>query len=138
MTTIATDGHSMAADSLATSGDLTIGLDVVKIFRYAGAIYGACGLLDDLVKFKRLLEDGDVDIELSDVFSVIRLSDRGVHFTDKDLIWHKGAKLHAIGSGREIALGAMHAGATPTEALYIAKKLNINTGGKIRTLYLNE
>jgi len=44
----------------------------------------------------------------------------------------------AIGSGSEFALGAMHAGATPLEAIRIASKLDIYTGGPLDVLWVEQ
>lgn len=138
MTTIATDGNSIAADSLAVSGDLKNTAGFTKIWEFNGDYYGASGLLNDLVRFQEYQKDPEsTDItRLSDVFFGLKLTKKGVYFFDNELFMHKGAKLSAVGSGREIALGAMHAGASPREAVKIACKLNAFSGGSVRVLYL--
>lgn len=139
MTTIATDGVSIAGDSLATSGDLVAFRSVVKIWRFKDSLYGACGLSTDLLKFKEWQksdEDAEDTPTLSEGFSGIKLSRKGVWHFDNAFAPHKAPKLWATGSGRELALGALYAGATAHRAVSIAAKLNVNTGGPIRVLYL--
>lgn len=46
-------------------------------------------------------------------------------------------KFFAIGSGAPAALGAMHMGATAKEAVAVAKKIDIYTGGAIVAMKLN-
>jgi ATP-dependent protease HslVU (ClpYQ) peptidase subunit len=46
-------------------------------------------------------------------------------------------KFFAIGSGAGAALGAMHMGASAKEAVAVAKKIDIYTGGAIVTMKLN-
>jgi ATP-dependent protease HslVU (ClpYQ) peptidase subunit len=43
----------------------------------------------------------------------------------------------AIGSGSLLALGAMEAGVSPEQAVGIAAKRDIGTGGKITVLHLD-
>ena len=42
--------------------------------------------------------------------------------------------IYAIGSGNELALGALHAGAEPLEALEIAAKLSAYTSGPFHSI----
>lgn len=137
MTTIATDGVSIAGDSLAVSGDLVSSKGIRKIWRFAGDLYGGSGLLNDIVTFQKWQNEGsEGEIELSESFGAIKVTKRGVYFFDNALHYHKANKLWATGSGREIALGAMYAGASAHTAVRIASRLNVGTGGPIRVLYL--
>jgi ATP-dependent protease HslVU (ClpYQ) peptidase subunit len=47
-------------------------------------------------------------------------------------------KMYAMGTGGNWALGALHAGATVEEAMKIAIKLDINSGGKIQIIRRGE
>jgi hypothetical protein len=127
----------MAGDSLAVSGDLTAGALIKKVWRYNGNVYGMTGQLNDLEVIKQWQLGGcEGEPEFSDDFSAMMLTKKGIFFFDKTLQYHKGANLWALGNGRELALGAMYAGASPTQAVRIACKLNVNTGGPVRTLWL--
>jgi hypothetical protein len=58
----------------------------------------------------------------------------GIHYTDNSYVVYKiDAPFHAVGSGSELAIGAMSAGASAKEALKIASQYDIYTGGKLRT-----
>jgi ATP-dependent protease HslVU (ClpYQ) peptidase subunit len=46
----------------------------------------------------------------------------------------RGAKFWAIGSGAPYALAAMYAGASATEAVKIAAKIDTSTGLPVKTL----
>jgi ATP-dependent protease HslVU (ClpYQ) peptidase subunit len=46
--------------------------------------------------------------------------------------------MYAMGTGGNWALGALHAGATIEEAMKIAIKLDINSGGKIQIIRRGE
>lgn len=51
---------------------------------------------------------------------------------DKTRVYPIKAPYHALGSGRQIALGAMHAGAHPVDAVKAAMTHNDGTFGKVQ------
>ena len=54
---------------------------------------------------------------------------------DSPLSWVRiDAKFAAIGSGSQVAYGALHVGATPKEAVEAASKVDVYTGCGIKTL----
>lgn len=57
----------------------------------------------------------------------------GALATDNSVVLHHEPYV-AVGSGSDVALGALYAGATPKQAVEIAAKIDAGTGGKINTL----
>ena len=140
MTTIAWDGKTLAVDSMVTSGSTIISIDQEKLFidigRYkAVAISGSIVCMEALIEWICNGENGDPP-KVDDYDSLMCVDEDGRMLT----FWHDSSKkpqynsgITAGGNGHEIALGAMEAGATAVEAVEIACKLNIYTGGKVQS-----
>lgn len=136
MTTIATDGKSMAADGqVQDHTDTILAGDHRKVFKLNdGRIVGGAGNSFDVGSWIEWLEkgkEGPCPVQ-SNQFSAMILN------TDGSLLWvdHKGREAPtpvpcAIGSGSQFALGAMDAGASPTKAVAIARNRDLWTGGDI-------
>lgn len=136
MTTIATDGKTMAADGqVQDHTDTIVALDHRKVFKLAdGRIVGGAGNSFDVRSWIDWLEkgkEGECPVQ-SPQFSGLILN------TDGSAIWvdHKGREAPtpvpcAIGSGLQFALGAMDAGASPSKAVAIARNRDVWTGGDI-------
>jgi len=139
MTTIATDGNSIAADGRMVHRDLIISDDEWKLCDLPdGSIVGAAGDVDDIKAALRVLRENlyaDGAAPEGDRFTLLRLYPSGA-------IQHYAGSLNgdfidppaAAGSGAEIALGAMLAGKSPTRAVKIAATRDIYSGGTVRTL----
>lgn len=70
-------------------------------------------------------------------FRALRLSKEGLFLIDHSLVWVKvDAQFYAIGSGANLAIGALEMGASPTKAVEVAAKHDNYTGGLITTLEL--
>jgi ATP-dependent protease HslVU (ClpYQ) peptidase subunit len=138
MTTIATDGHTMAADGMTTSGGTIFGRNAVKVHQLSdGRLVGISGCAYYGPLFLEYLEGKSELPELGEDFEALVLDLDG---TCKSYD-HKARTLEeelptASGSGREIALGAMAVGATPEEAVKAACERDMATGGKITVLTL--
>lgn len=142
MTTIATDGKSMAGDGQVQDHcDMIVATDRHKVFRLSdGRIVGAAGNSADAHAWCKWLDnnkDGPCPIQSEQFAGLILQCDGSVLWVD-----HKGREELtptpcAIGSGQEIAIGAMDAGATPDQAVAIACKRDIYSGGTIRVEYLS-
>ena len=132
MTTVATDGRTMAGDSLTNAGGIVTRL-APKVHRLPdGRIFGCSGVTVDCLKFEAYLRDGGEQPKVGDEWSALVLNTDGtVDYYDEGFIPVRYLLPAAIGSGREIALGAMYAGATPTQAVEIAAKVDTCTGGPI-------
>lgn len=133
MTTIACDGLGMASDGrVCNSGSIIVAEEQPKIVALAsGGLVGFSGRSRDMETFRLWLENGG-DIPKLDDFSAIVLQPDGIgRFYDGNQHWTPCPFPTAIGTGAELALGAMEAGATPTEAVEIACQHDPFSGGKI-------
>lgn len=137
MTTIATDGKTMAADT-RLSGSYIEQFEAVKLFRIGGVVYGVAGedwshcmAYVDWVKGGR---SEDCKPTNASEFNALFVENGKVYLEGASLRPIENGSLNAIGSGKSFAMGAMLAGATPAQAVKIAMKLDPITGGKIRTM----
>jgi ATP-dependent protease HslVU (ClpYQ) peptidase subunit len=137
MTTIATDGHSMAGDTLTCASTIMV-RHAVKVFRCQnGQIFGCCGATTDAIKFQEYMLMGGEKPTLSEDFSALVLNvDGSVDWIDKEFVRVSTAVPNAIGSGGEIALGAMLAGQAPENAVRTAMIRDTNTGGDVTVEHL--
>lgn len=134
MTTICTDGHAMAGNGQVTGGSLIHMTDFVKVHRlpdgrivgYTGTPYDLqplCDFLNGTSDALDVNEDGFEALILHPDGNVESMNGKGRRFSQSGLA--------AVGSGAAVALGAMTAGASPVEAIEIARRLDAYTGGKI-------
>jgi hypothetical protein len=139
MTTVATDGKAMAADGMSgTETGRVLTLQRNKLTRLPdGSIFGAAGRNSDRQKVVTWLQEGEGDKlpRLSDEFAGLRLMPGGeVLYYDPDLLPTTIDAPAAIGSGGELAVGAMLAGAKPSRAVEIAILRDNLSGGQIVSL----
>jgi 20S proteasome alpha/beta subunit len=136
MTTIATDGKTIAADSYAT-GDYCIH-HVQKLFDVPGGILGVAGFIATAVEFVEWLkaENHEIDPPKMEGTSAIMLTHKGeVWFYDETHVPFKNmGPCAAIGSGAQAALAAMHLGYSPRDAVKVAALVDPCTGGTITSL----
>ena len=137
MTTIATDGKSVAADGLGTVNNLVVERAGEKVRKLRdGSLLGVAGDAFALDQIADWLEAGAVPADRPEGLKVDVLLIRpggsalmcgnSLRLTACDLPY-------AIGSGGDLAMGAMAAGKSPAEAVEIAARYDINTGGRVRT-----
>lgn len=138
MTTIAYRRGVVAADSMASSGDTKS--KTTKLFLLPKLIVGCCGHLGFGLIFVDWLRAGAREAKrpswkgtIADVsFSAIVLSRNGCVVWDEYLRpMPLEDEFTAIGSGADVALGAMHMGATAYQAVEAAIRFNAFTGGKV-------
>lgn len=145
MTTIAYRDGVLAADSMLTGYDADCG-SVTKIRRNRhGWIGGACGNAGSISLFMDwfLNTAARVDVKpppsvsdnAADGFVVVP-GDRVFFWSGAPALWPVIAPFHAIGSGMRFAMGAMAMGANAREAVEVARKFDVYTGGRIATLSL--
>lgn len=140
MTVVAYKNGVLAADTLVSDDTLVYG-HTIKIKRVRhGWLVGGCGNIATLQQFLQKWSAGvaipafDTD---DDSFSGVALNPRGYFLTyEKEGVIKLDLDIFAIGSGGQVALGAMHAGATAEEAVKVAIKLIGNCGGNVTTLKL--
>ncbi|MBW1784758.1 MAG: hypothetical protein JRL30_28940 [Deltaproteobacteria bacterium] len=131
MTTIAYKDGVMAGDRQQTCNGVIVGYRT-KIHKHEGCLIGCCGDVQDCVAFVEWFKKGcgEEKPQVSDHFTamVIYPDTKICMFGDKLFPHELGANSHAIGSGCEIAIGAMAVGANPIEALAVACKIDTGTG----------
>lgn len=135
MTTICTDGRTMAGDSACT-GHGTLHCEVKKLsLAKDGSVIGVCGTAFDIAEFVRWYDEGrEKEPILSEDFEALVLNPDGT-------IWcfnYKGrCFIHqapaAAGSGAKFAYGALEAGVSPEKAVEIACRRDIYSKGPIWT-----
>lgn len=137
MTTIATDGRTMAAESMVSAGGNVVAY-TAKVFKAAdGRIYATCGDSDAGQLFAKWI-DGKVEKpELGEDFSALILAlDGKVYWIGKNLEPVEYMVPTGIGSGGDLAIGAMLAGASPEQAVEIACQRDNGSGGPITSISL--
>lgn len=140
MTTIATDGRTLAADGQTTSpGDYIVTLKAEKVVRTgAGRIVACCGPCGDEELFIDWLENGGKKPKLGRGFAAIALAPgEHAHVYYGDCTRNRLRGPYAIGSGAQWALAAMDLGKTPQEAVAYACTRDIYSGGEIVALSLD-
>lgn len=145
MTTIATDGRTIAADGLACFGNEVVSATARKMAVRGGRIYalaGAGGMMNALIDWVETGASPNNMPPVSDKssgFAILVIgpdpSDR-VFYSDVCPYPQPVPPVFAFGSGADFALGAMHAGLSPEEAIgmVIRHRLNVHTGGEIQVI----
>lgn len=141
MTTIAYRDGIMAADSLATGGDVRRG-EVAKLDTLADGtilgLTGSSGLAPLVCAWLAAGAKWEDRPKLPDGLTIGGLLVRpgGTVFviSTNFVLQQVTAEFHAQGSGNEIAIGAMAMGATAEQDVAVAAKFDIYTGGAITTL----
>lgn len=138
MTTIATDGKTMAGDGREVEQGTIIGSFCRKVQRLAdGRLVGVAGDSIDEQMFRRWLEDGaESKPRLKELVALVLYPSGRLDFYDHRLVASPIEAPAAIGSGADHALTAMDCGKSPEEAVEYAARRDPNTGGKTTVLSL--
>jgi len=141
MTTIAYKRGILAADSQITAGNRIItSQNAVKIVRLSdGRLLGHCGQMRHMRPLIAYLEGDSTrypDMEKDATAIVVHVDGRvELHFgRHPDEAFEEEAEFYAIGSGSELALGAMAMGATAIEAVNVAIRFDTSSGGEVKHL----
>jgi hypothetical protein len=131
VTTIAWDGRQLAGDRLGNSGGVPIELG--KIWDIEGEFVGIAGLYEDGMAFVEWLlagEDPASKPEVDESFRalVVRESGKCFRYESKLYPFEILEPYHALGSGRDFALAALHYGKSAKEAVELAMKFDLDTG----------
>lgn len=133
MTTIAWDGHTLAADRQVTFFGTPI--PTTKVFKVRApngsfVLYGCAGKSDEIAAFNRWIAGKQPDRpELSELNIIAIDQERRIWCALEKLNWFQvQSKVWSIGSGADYALGAMYFGASATKAVEIASLLDTSTG----------
>lgn len=137
MTTIAYRAGLLAADSQATGGGIK-DCSIVKLARNErGDLCAAAGDAGFISRFLGWFIGGekhDVPDRGDGNEGVIIRADGSITGFDKGGDYLVIAPYYAVGSGRQLALGAMAAGATAAQAVEAAIKHDVYSGGPVSTL----
>lgn len=134
----------MAADGRVTAqaGKSVTTFPGEKIERIGDAIYGMAGDYASGERFFVWARGGEQGRRprLSKDFAALKLTKDGIYVIDRDdTTWMRcKSDYFAIGSGRDLALGAMAHGASPLEAVKTAMKWDIYSGGEPTVISLAE
>ena len=135
MTTIAVKGKVMACDSRLAVGDRHY-ICNDKVVRIGDALVGAAGTANDIAKFITWFEDKGEMPKVEDIDALV-LDARGLwHYVNDCYGTRVIGGCWASGTGGQAAHAAMLCGKTPEEAIRIAMKCDINTGGPVRVYNL--
>lgn len=144
MTTIAWDGKTLAADRQITFNAIKEG-SITKILKRKkdGILLAASGALPLAYAFHQWFLAGGKGkpppCKVDDSTCAVQLlypSGKLVSY-DKVGKYEKKLDVFAEGTGYELALGAMAAGATAEEAVRIASRFDTKTGSEVDTLEFN-
>jgi ATP-dependent protease HslVU (ClpYQ) peptidase subunit len=136
MTTIATDGRSMAGDGQREQNDTIVDTHAVKVCRLRdGLIVGTCGDVAAGLMLIEWLSEGGAEPDFDGKVNALLLHpDGSVDMLDRNCKPIRVSVPVAIGSGMDFAIGAMEFGASPEQAVEIASRRDPNTGGSITVL----
>ena len=140
MTAIATDGKSMAGDTLGTCKGFLMSRKK-KVHKLSdGRIVGASGPTTECQMLVRwIAEGGDKPSLGEDVSALILNPDGTVDWVDNKFEILENQELPAaIGCGCDLAVGAMLAGATPYEAVMLVATRQLDVGGDITVEEIDE
>lgn len=136
MTTIAYRDGIMAADSCVVYGDGIAG-HTKKLMRVKGAVIGYCGDFSSFQPFCKWYEAGADPAawpaQMERIGAMVASRAGLVRYDGPHPMFIEHS-FHSIGSGFQAALGAMHMGASAVGAVKIATKVDLYSGGPVRTL----
>lgn len=139
MTTIAWDGKSLAADTRATANGL-IDNRTVKAWSHKGLLIAACGSQALCEKFRVWVisgMDGESPFEGAEDGNGIIAAPHCVVVFGNSGSWRVAEPFYTLGSGYQLALGALAMGADARKAVEVAARFDTMTGGDITVLTLN-
>lgn len=148
MTTIAIDGVTIAADGLRTRGSEICGLDHRKLKVDSGAVYAFTGkapMFGPMVEWHLkgakpddLPKGADKDDDSSSWTLIVIDGDGIGKYSSSCLYIERFDPPIAFGAGCDYALGAMLAGASARQAVEIACKVDVWSGGEIQIVNIAE
>lgn len=137
MTTIATDGVSMAADGRQKVCDIVSSDEATKLVRLDdGSIMGFAGSIEDIDRAAAWLNGGNKPKpRLTECQLLVLRPDGSVQQSNEGEDLVSVTRSFAIGSGMMLAIGALDAHATPEQAVGIAAGRDPATGGTITVMF---
>jgi hypothetical protein len=107
---------------------------ITKIQRIRGSLYGGAGNVEQILKMFEWFKNPDMkpDWKFGVEFEILQLNAEGLFLWGGEMIAMPLDLPHyAIGSGGQLALGALECGAPPAEAIRIAHKFDPYTGREL-------
>lgn len=151
MTTVAFDGETMAADTLATDAWGMKEITLEKIWQNKWLLIGCAGEFGQIARWLVHLDiETDIDDLIRDGYPPYskESNDPALMVVDRltrRIYRHAGGSFKAthyqyfaIGSGRDFAMAAMHLGKSAREAVAVAAHFDNNTGGEIIEIGVDE
>lgn len=138
MTTVAWDGETLASDSQVQDHHICPD-PYQKLYRVGGAIIGCAGSVTEWTQAVEWLRAGaspEFKPKLTDISLLLVRANGRAFYLEGDLVPMRAGKLAAVGTGSGFALAAMLAGASAPEAVRIACRLDVGSGGRVQTLRL--
>lgn len=144
MTTVAWDGETMSADTLATDAWGMKEEVRNKILRGSDFLLGCAGEHGQIMRWWRSVEQMSAndllmagyfpyEKDTNDPALMLVCANGGLYRHTSGIFTKLSRNYHAIGSGRDYALGAMHFGADSISAVRVAIEFDNGTGGEIIT-----
>lgn len=137
MTTIATDGKSMAGDGQAEIAETIMVSNRRKVYRTdEGVIIGCAGNSVDAKRFRAWFGTKGPKPRFKSIQALVLYPSGKLEYWNEEMEPTEMTAPAAIGSGMDFALGAMGAGASPAEAVKIAATRDPFSGGDITVEHL--
>lgn len=140
MTTVAFKDGILAADRQVSQGNRVFA-EIDKVFQVSDTLFvGVCGTVSSIHQFLRwmekhenfkqhMLDKPDTASDANFDALIVDSSDKSIWCIDQTYEPYPiYGDIFAIGSGADIAIGAMAAGASAKKAIQIASKYDITTG----------
>ena len=143
MTTIATDGVTIAADSSGFFDTIRAVRPCVKIIVSREAIYALCGSNAMRMPVLAWIESGGAVPDMPTCsgadWAMLAITKTGALMYSSEMPFPTQISYpFAMGSGEKFAYGAMAAGAEPKEAIAIAARFDAHTGGAVDVVNIAE
>lgn len=140
MTTVATDGRTMAGDGLAHDRGVITDTDAAKVQRLKdGSLFGCAGDWGDCLAVCAWLDgDGDKPVKPDSVSALHLRADGSLIYYGENLFPIPTSAPAAVGSGMAHALTAMDLGLDSHAAVKMAAKRDTLTGGDIIVISLED
>lgn len=155
MTTIVFADNELSGDGRCTIGDTILSDEIVKVYNINNRLVGFAGRYASGLKFLEWFEGFDnahevqqqvpfvsVNIpelmEDEDFTGIVAYPEGYVMLFEGGKAFYEVQAPYVIGSGSDVALGALDQGATAEEAVRIACKRNVLSGGLVTTVTFDE
>ena len=132
MTTIAWDGTTLAGDSLAAIDGCLAAYGLKVYVLTDGRLYGASGRYQDVLAVRMWLDTGGEKPHITEFAGMVIETNGECSRIEESLVFMPIREpFHAVGSGRDFALAAMALGQTAAQAVALAARFDIYTGGGV-------